>query len=108
MGKVYKTAQRSKQRYQIILISIILFHYLVVILCLAAPFIALYINYQALFTLSMFNILWKCNLPYICPLSRLEMYYERKLGLREQPKFIRAWVFIKYARHNWYNMLYLK
>ena len=87
---------------KLIISSIVIFHYIVALGLLSAPFICLVYQPWYIALIAYTFVVRVVFSPVICPISLLEMYFERKAGYPEHSKFIKSWV-LNY-KESWKNL----
>ena len=92
--------------YRILIAVCVVIHYVIFISIISLPLTAIVEGDWYLLAFSIFLIWWKAyGMPFDCPLSTLECYFERKAGLRPCRKFVKAWVSPENAKQNWKNLI---
>lgn len=96
----------TKLHYRILIATCVIIHYVIFISIVSLPLTAILEGQWYLLAFSIFLIWWKAyGMPFDCPLSTLECYFERKAELRPCRKFVKAWVSPENARKNWTNLI---
>src|SRR5947199_164386 len=93
--------------YQVAIGFCVVIHYIIFVSIISLPVTAIIQGNTSLVIFSFVLIWWKgWGMPFDCPLSTLECYFERKAELRECRKFVKAWVSPENAKKNWINLVH--